>query len=257
VDRRFEVDGNQLAGHLAVPARLQSRCQPGVVIAHGFPAEVGGGANSTKSFPELADRIASEVGWIAFAYASRGVDESEGDFSLAGWLRDVRGAVDHLVESASCDALWLIGFGTGGALAIAEAADDDRIHGVAAISAPADFQDWAANPRKLLLHAREIGIIRSPDFPPSVDRWAAELRAVRAIDAAARLDVRDLLLIHGSDDEVVPVFDSRALDDAYAGADLRIIPGGTHHLRHDPRAIAMLLGWLDRQKAMLLTETGA
>lgn len=239
-----------------MPARAQSRTQPGVVIAHGFPAEMGGGANSTKSFPELADRIAAEVGWIAFAYASRGVDDSEGDFSLEGWRRDVGGAVDHLAESASCDALWLIGFGTGGALAICAAADDDRIRGVAAISAPADFQDWAANPRKLLLHARDIGIIRSADFPESVDRWAAELRAIRAVDAAARLEERDLLLIHGSDDETVPVFDSRALDDAYAGADLRIVPGGTHHLRHDPRAIAVLLGWLDRQKAMLLSDTG-
>jgi len=27
---------------------------------------------------------------------------------------------------------------------------------------------------------------------------------------------------------------------------LRIIPGAGHELRHDPRAIAVLLGWLSR-----------
>ena len=43
-------------------------------------------------------------------------------------------------------------------------------------------------------------------------------------------------------------------DDAHPGADLRIVPGGAHHLRHDPRAIAVLLGWLDRQRATLLVE---
>ena len=31
------------------------------------------------------------------------------------------------------------------------------------------------------------------------------------------------------------------------GVDLRIVQNGGHRLRHDPRAIAMLLGWLDRQ----------
>ena len=194
---------------------------------------------------------------MALAYASRGVDESEGDFSLDGWLRDLRGAIEHLVDSSGCDALWTIGFGTGGALAIAAAVGDDRIRGIAAIAAPADFQDWAANPRKLLLVAREIGIIRSDGFPESMDQWAAELSAVGAAHAAEQLENRDLLLIHGSDDENVPVFDARALDDAHAGADLRIVPGGGHHLRHDPRAIAILLGWLDRQRADLLSESGA
>ncbi len=30
--------------------------------------------------------------------------------------------------------------------------------------------------------------------------------------------------------------------------DLRIVANGPHRLRHDPRAIAALLGWLDRQE---------
>jgi putative redox protein len=34
----------------------------------------------------------------------------------------------------------------------------------------------------------------------------------------------------------------------HGSADLRMIAGAGHHLRHDPRAIAILLGWLDRQR---------
>jgi putative redox protein len=29
---------------------------------------------------------------------------------------------------------------------------------------------------------------------------------------------------------------------------MRIIDGAGHRLRHDPRAVAVLLGWLDRQR---------
>jgi putative redox protein len=38
------------------------------------------------------------------------------------------------------------------------------------------------------------------------------------------------------------------LGDAHGEADLRFIAGAGHRLRHDPRAVAVLLGWLDRQK---------
>lgn len=254
MDRRFDVDGSALAAHLGRPVDLHPRAQPGLVIAHGFPAEVGGGINSTASFPELADRVATELGWAALAFASRGVGESEGDFSLAGWLRDLNGAIAYLRESVAVDAIYLVGFGTGGALAVEAASTNPLVRGVAAVGAPADFEDWARNPRKLLVLAREMGIIRDPDFPLSFDTWAEGIRAVRAANAAERFGSRDLLVLHGSDDETVPVFDARAVADAHGHADLRVIQGGGHHLRHDPRAMAVLLGWLERQRAALLAE---
>lgn len=253
--RRFTVDGIELAGHLARPVELHPRAQPGLVIAHGFPAEVGGGINSTASFPELADRIATELGWVALTYASRGVGDSDGDFSLNGWLRDLNGAVTHLRQSAPVDAVYLLGFGTGGALAIEAGAANPKIAGVAAVGAPADFADWARNPRKLLVLAREIGIIDNPSFPASFDTWAEGLKAVRAADAASRLAPRELMVLHGSEDDSVPVFDARAVADGHGSADLRVVLGGGHHLRHDPRAVAIILGWLERQRSALLAAS--
>jgi hypothetical protein len=38
------------------------------------------------------------------------------------------------------------------------------------------------------------------------------------------------------------------LADAHGDAELRIISGAGHELRHDPRAVAVLLGWLARQQ---------
>ena len=66
---------------------------------------------------------------------------------------------------------------------------------------------------------------------------------------AGKIPPRPLLLVHGTEDDVVPVSEARALADAARGqAELRTITGAGHRLRHDPRAIAMLLGWLDRQR---------
>jgi putative redox protein len=67
---------------------------------------------------------------------------------------------------------------------------------------------------------------------------------------ASKLAPRPLLLIQGSDDDQVPALDARALADWHGTAELRIITGAGHRLRHDPRAIAVLMGWLERQETV-------
>jgi putative redox protein len=107
----------------------------------------------------------------------------------------------------------------------------------------------------LLQHAREVEIIHSQDFPESFDAWSRDLRSIRAVSCSAELAPRPLLLLHGSDDDAVPVFDARVLADAHGEAELRIIEGGGHQLRHDPRAVAVLLGWLDLQRSHSAVRT--
>jgi putative redox protein len=118
------------------------------------------------------------------------------------------------------------------------------------LSPRADFDDWAEQPRRFLEHAREIGAVRTPGFPSSFDEWARELRRFRPVDAAHRFAPRSLLVMHGDDDDSVPTADARQLAEAHGAAELRLISGAGHRLRHDPRAIAVLLGWLERQRAL-------
>jgi len=98
-----------------------------------------------------------------------------------------------------------------------------------------------------LEHAREIGAVRTVGFPTNFEEWSRELRRFRPTDAARRFAPRPLLVMHGEDDESVPVADSRLLAETHGSAELRVIAGAGHRLRHDPRAIAVLMGWLDRQ----------
>jgi putative redox protein len=248
VETVIDVDGVRLAAHVArPPASTAVAGRPGLVVCHGFPTGVKGAAVSAQTYPELADRVAADAGWTVLAFNFRGTGDSEGNFSLGGWLTDLRAAVGYLLEHEGVGGVWLMGASTGGSLAICAAGEDERVRGVVALSARADFDDWAAHPRRFLDHAREIGVIRDPLFPPDVDAWTRELRETRPLVLVAKLAPRPLLLVQGSDDDVVPSLDARALADCHGGAELRIIQGAGHRLRHDPRAVAVLLGWLERQ----------
>ena len=248
MDHRFPSGDLELAAHLARPVGGDTWGLPGLALLHGFPSGAGGGPKSAHTYRQLADRIATELGWVVLAFNLRGCRPSGGQFSLQGWLDDLRAAIDHLQGPQGVEEVWCAGFGTGGALAICAGAHDPRIQGVASIGAPADFDDWARRPARLLAHAREVGVIDDPDWPESVDAWSRQLKDIRPIDCAGQLAPRPLLVMHGSQDEVVPDFDARLLADAHGGAELRFVAGAGHQLRHDPRAVAVLLGWLDRQK---------
>jgi hypothetical protein len=64
--------------------------------------------------------------------------------------------------------------------------------------------------------------------------------------------------VHGDSDDLTPLNDGRALASAHGDAEFRLINGAGHELRHDPRAVAVLLGWLSRQQIAVLSQlTGA
>lgn len=236
-----------LHGWVALPPP-ESHDSHGVVIVPGFPTDPGGGANSFATYPDLADRIAEQARMTALTVAFRGLDRSVGNFSLGGWQEDLLTAIAHVRTLEQVKHVWLIGFGTGGALAVDAAATAGDVRGVISIAAPADFQDWASRPRELLSHARQCGAISDPDFPEDFGKWAKELQRVSTVKSAEAIGERTLMLvIHGSNDDAVPALDARAIADAHGSAGLRIIDGARHHLRHDPRAIAIAIGWLSRR----------
>lgn len=236
----------RLAAHVSEPPVSEGR-PPTVLVCHGYPSSALPAEAAGRSFPELADRIANE-GWRAVTFAFRGCGGSTGNFSLDGWLDDLLAMIDQVHTFGPSRGTWLAGYGTGGGLCISAAARRPEVAGVAAMGAPADFSDWANHPRRLLQHAREVGAISDPSFPQNQEQWTRQLRTIRPVDDAALLAQRPFLVLHGSDDDSVPSFDARVLGDAHADAELRIVSGAGHDLRHDPRAVAILLGWLDRQR---------
>lgn len=244
---RIESDGIELRSYLARP---QEHAAPrGLVLCHGFPQAPREAASAGLRYAELADRIADQVGMTVLTFNFRGTGQSEGDFSLGGWAHDLKAAVDRLREEVGQPNVWLAGFGAGGSLALHHASGDEAVRGVASFSARAHFDDWYEHADTLLHHLRDFGMVRSDDFPPDLAAWRDELRAMRVVDQVAQLVGRPVLLVHGADDERVPVQDARDLAGAMGGqADLRVIHGASHRLRHDPRIVALLLGWLDRQR---------
>jgi pimeloyl-ACP methyl ester carboxylesterase len=196
----------------------------------------------------MADRIAEDIDAVVLAFNFRGCRPSKGMFSMAGWRNDLRAAITQVAGQTGVNGVAIVGFGTGGALALSVAGADPRVRAVATLGAPADFTGWLNDPKQLLARSRELGILGGRE-PEDLTAWTQGLRQVQPVAGAEGVAPRPLLVMHGAEDELVPPIDARVLADAHGAAELKIISGAGHQLRHDPRAVALLLGWLDRHRS--------
>ena len=96
---RFPSGSLELVGDLATPPGRSPTGVPGLVLAHHFHTGAGGAAATAETYPELAERIATELGWYVLTFTCRGAGESEGQFSLGGWLEFAGGPAAALAAS--------------------------------------------------------------------------------------------------------------------------------------------------------------
>jgi len=237
-----------LAGQLALPAGAE-RGAAAVVLCHGFPSGPRGALSSGEGYADLAQFVADETGVAVLTFTFRGCGKSEGDFSLSGWIDDLGIAIDWLTQTRNVVEVGVAGFSAGGGVALCRAASDTRVRSVAGFAVPATFDSWSSDPRRFLEACRELGVVKDAAFPADVAAWGNDFVAESPRQAIARMGKRPVLLVHGSEDTVVPVAAARELMAAGGEGgevDVRVLVGAVHRLRHDPRAIAVLVGWASR-----------
>lgn len=236
------VDGLRIRGQFFTPGDTNS--YPAICICHGIPS--GQTDPLDRGYPSLAERFCRE-GFTTFIFNFRGARNSEGNFDIMGWTRDLTAAIDYLMAQIEVDKtrLALVGFSAGAAVSIWVAAQDSRIGAVASCACPAELSRIFGDPPTLIAYFRKIGIIRDADFPASPDAWTAGFRLVNPLAAIHYLAPRPLLVLHGSRDDLVPVENALQLfQAAEEPKQLLIVDGSSHQLRQDDRAVVLIIEWL-------------
>ncbi len=236
---RLSVDGLHLSGAVFMPQ--DKGPHPSLILCHGLPSGRPSMA-SEPGYPELARRFCA-AGFATLIFNFRGTGESEGNFDILGWGRDLKCVTDYMVRCPGVDTyrLYVLGSSAGGAVAVYRAALDPRLAGAVVWASPAHW-GFGADAHRFLQHARSIGIIRDPAFPPSMARWAEGFQEVCPEKLVHRISPRPLLIVHGEADDVVPVEQARRLyEAAERPKELCVLPGVGHRLRLEEAAVEISL----------------
>jgi dienelactone hydrolase len=240
----FELVGAD-GGPLRGDARTAGPGRPAVVICHGFK-----GFKDWGMFPPLADRLArAGFSTIAFNFSGSGVGP-QGDFSepdrfahdtYTRQLKDLSSVLQALTEARVVPGLGvpsrlgLFGHSRGGGVAILQAGEDPRIDAMVTWSPisrsdrwdAATVRDWRTNGALEVLNARTGDVLQMStdildDLVADTGRGRLNIAA-----AAARIGI-PWLIVHGREDESVPVSETAILAAANPGAVIRIIEGAGH-----------------------------
>lgn len=246
----LQVDGIDIVGQSFLPDEYSG--YPAVCLCHGVPSgsppEPGDGG-----YPELAEHICSHS-YPVFFFNFRGAGDSGGNLDISGWTRDLQAVADYIsgLDSLRNPQLFLVGFSGGAAAAVYVAAKNKRISGLIACACPANFSILLerGDAQSIVDSYREIGAIRDADFPVSPQDWLNAFIPLTPEDHVGGIAPRPLYIIHGSEDNVVPVSHAcRLFEKAGDPKELKIVENAGHRLRRDPVVIAAILEWLKRFRA--------
>jgi dipeptidyl aminopeptidase/acylaminoacyl peptidase len=162
-----------------VPTELATTPAPTIVFCHG-------NAFNIKRHTAFMDWLPAQgFNVFLFDYRSYGMSE-KGPLHRDGLIHDANAAIDYVFarDDIDPDRVGLYGMSLGGTIGLAAAAEDERI---ASICSLATFSTWE-------------GV--AGDFVPVLGPWLIS-DGRNAMESAAMLGDRPLLLIHGTADRIV------------------------------------------------------
>ena len=238
-------DGIRLSAVLERPHESPS---PLVIVLHGFTS------SKDKGHTVAACEAMREAGFATLRFDLYGHGESGGafkDHTLYKWISNTLAVMDWARSLDFVTDLYLSGHSQGGlTAALVGGMAPDRVRGLI-LRAPAFMIPRCAREGSMLGFTfdplrvpDEMGIIKGLTLGGNYIRVAQTIRAEEAIDRFPGA----VLLLHGDEDDLVPLEESRAAAKRYAHCDLRVIPGETHHFNRFPEQMrTMIRAWLEAQ----------
>ncbi|MBT4504786.1 MAG: alpha/beta fold hydrolase [Gemmatimonadetes bacterium] len=234
--------------------RLDYTFHPGASDAH--IVVLGHGVTGNKDRPflvALAKGIAAAgVPVLRFSFAGNG--DSEGRFEDATISKEVEdlGAVLSALEDRT---VCFVGHSMGGAVGVLRASQDPRIRCLISLAGMVDTRGFAH--REFADVTPDQGCMWDEPTCPLSQAYIDDMNQIdTVVDKASQIAV-PWLLVHGTEDDVVPIQDSR---DIFAGANdpkqLIEIPGADHVFNGDatPAMVEAVVAWVKTPIAAFRTQ---
>ncbi|MCA8925133.1 MAG: alpha/beta fold hydrolase [Planctomycetes bacterium] len=211
-----------------------------VVICHGVTA------NKDRAWARTLAAELADAGLPSLRFSFSGNGASEGDFRASTVTKEVAdlGAV---LDAVAGRPLCVVGHSMGGAVGVLRAASDPRIGLLVSLAGMVHTAAFAERKFGALTPGRDL-MWDKPECPLSAEFMDDMRRVDTVLPRAAEVTI-PWLLVHGTEDTVVPCSESREAAAAAPRAELVEVPGADHLFSgdHERFMAQTVVGWLRAQ----------
>ena len=243
----IQDDGIRLHAKLDIPGNDTEK-RPLVIIIHGFTGHM------EERHIIAVSQLMNELGCATLRVDMYGHGKSEGTFrdhTLYKWLTNALTVIDYGRKLPFVTDVYLCGHSQGGLTTmLAGAMKRDVLKAIMPLS-----------PAAMIPDAAREGTILGLDFDPEhvpdeLEAWDGRILSGNYARVAQTIHVEEaiekykgpVLLVHGDQDEAVPLQCSLDAAKGYKNATLAVIPGDTHcYDHHLDQVIDVVRGWMQRQ----------
>ena len=226
----FESEGQKISGILHLPDIENPPC---VIASHGLLS-----SKNSEKYIALGEQISKE-GMAMLRFDFRGIGESEGseeDNTISKKVADLNAGINFIRSYSGLEnRIGLMGSSLGGFLSLIKASEDKEIKAVVTWAAPIHLDD---------LGAKDQG----EDYPLPPDVFFEDLPRHRLVPLLSK--VSHCLVIHGEEDELVPLEQALGIfTHLRVPKELHVIGGADHRLTdpaHRQCAIVLSVAWFKK-----------
>lgn len=246
----IENDGIRLHAKLDIPKKLQNdsgKC-PLVIVIHGFTGHM-----EEEHIVAVVEAV-NDIGFAALRVEMYGHGGSDGrfeDHTLYKWVTNALAVIDYAETLDFVSDLYLCGHSQGGLLTmLVGGMRADELKALIPLSPAWMIPDKA---REGELLGQSFDPIHIPDFLETDDQrlngdYIRVAQTIHVEDEIERFR-GPVLIVHGEEDETVPLEYAKRAQELYADAELAIVPGDTHcYDRHPEIMTAAVKEFLEKMK---------
>lgn len=220
----------KIKGVLHFPEHAAAPC---VICSHGLFS-----SKESAKFIAIAEFLALE-GFVAIRYDHRGCGESEGkieDTTVSGRLKDLESIARFARRHPRINGtIGLLGSSMGGYISLLSAARDHSFKALSVWATPFELRGKKKNFKKDV-------------YPLLKDSFYEDLNRYNLVDVLGK--IINCLVLHGQNDELVPVWNGRKIHENLAEPKrLEVFQGGDHRFideQNRKQAIQLSVEWLKK-----------
>ncbi|MCX8176339.1 MAG: alpha/beta fold hydrolase [Candidatus Bathyarchaeota archaeon] len=217
----FNSKGLKLAGYLHIPTTVEKN-YPVVILCHGAT-----GCKDSRIIESIA-KILNENNIAALRIDIRGHGESEGTFSLKGWLEDVNSAILYLNKRIEIDSerIGLLGHSFGGSLGLVSAVKNQAIKAYAGLAPASNLKPIIP----FVIASYKLKEFRELKFsdditPENVEKFVEENNPINIVNKLKK----PILLAYGDHDEFLSILKINELfEKANEPKELKVVKDADH-----------------------------